>query len=578
MSAASRTLSGWLGAVPLLAVVALFLVAPIAVLLARSFVTADGLSLDVWTGLLDSPQTRKALLTSIALGATCALFSTLIGTPLAWLVSRLAQRPRGAWLGIFNVAAHFGGIGMAFAYVITLGGYGMVTLFARSVGVDFDPPERDSFAALAVTYEFANIPLFVLLALPAMSIVRDEWYEAAQTASATRWQFWQRIGLPLLAPFILGGALLSFTWAIGVYGIAYALAGSSPTLPTRLLTLQIGQTIADDAVTGVARAGALSVLLIVLAVVALGAYRLLVRRGLRWFGGHAPVGASTRAAGRGDSGRRAGNWLRRGLFAVVGVVLSLPLLALGLYSVATRWTDNPLPDGYTLDYWLTTFADDRAANAVLTSVSLSTLTTILTLALVIPAVYWARTVNPRVRAALETAAAIPFALPFLVIGLALLQFSGMVAPALQGTYPLLVGAYVAITFPFVYWAIDGAMAAAGVERLSQAAEVCGASRRQTIWRVVLPNIRSGVASGAMLAFATVIGEYALVSVLASSINTIPVWSVHVLLDRNDNPGFAPLAVVTLFVFALLIAMTMVVSRVTRGQVSLEAPPAGEAMG
>lgn len=568
MSATGRLLSGWLGALPLLAVVGLFLVAPIAVLLARSFVTADGLSLDVWSSLLDSPQIRKALLTSIALGATCAVASTLIGTPLAWLISRLAARPRVAWLGIFNVAAHFGGIGLAFAYVITFGAFGMVTLLLHGLGVDFAPPARDSFAALAITYEYANVPLFVLLMLPAMGIVRDEWSEAAQVASATRWQFWRRIGLPLLAPFILGGALLSFTWAIGIYGIAYALAGSSPTVPTRLLTLQIGQTIADDAVTGSARAGALSVLLIVLAVVALAAYRLLVRRGLRWFGGHAPAEASathgtTARRGAGGAGD-AGNWLRRALFAVVGLLLGLPLLAIGLYSVATRWTTGVLPDGYTLDNWLTTFADDRAAQAVLTSLSLSTLTTLLVLALVVPAVYWARTVNPRVRAVLETAAAIPFALPFLVIGLAILQFSGMVMPGLQGTYPLLLAGYVAITFPFVYWAVDGAMAAAGVERLSQAAEACGASRRQTIWRVVLPNIRSGLASGALLAFATVIGEYALVSVLASSINTIPVWSAHLLLQRGD-PGFAPLAVVTLSVFALLLVLALIVSRLTRGR-------------
>ena len=115
-------------------------------------------------------------------------------------------------------------------------------------------------------------------------------------------------------------------------------------------------------------------------------------------------------------------------------------------------------------------------------------------------------------------AAIPFALPFLIIGLALLQFSGIFAPQLQGSWPLLVACgYVAVTFPFVYWAIDGAMAAAGIERLNQAAATCGASRAQTIWRVIVPNIRPGLVGGAMLAFATVIGEFALVSVLASGI-------------------------------------------------------------
>jgi putative spermidine/putrescine transport system permease protein len=313
------------------------------------------------------------------------------------------------------------------------------------------------------------------------------------------------------------------------------------------------------------------VLLIVLAVVALGAYRILVRRGLRWFGGHAPAEASRGPASGGrSSDERAGNWLKRILFGVIAFLFALPLLAIGLYSVATRWTTGVLPEGFTLDKWLTTFADDRAAGAVLSSLSLATLTTLLTLALVVPAVYWARTVNPRVRAALETAAAIPFALPFLVIGLAILQFSGMVAPTLQGTYPLLLGSYVAVTFPFVYWAVDGAMAAAGVERLSQAAEVCGATRRQIIWRVVLPNIRPGLASGALLAFATAIGEYALVSVLASSINTIPVWSAHKLLFRGADPGFGPLAVVTLSVFFLLLVLALIVSRLTRGRAVREA--------
>jgi putative spermidine/putrescine transport system permease protein len=135
---------------------------------------------------------------------------------------------------------------------------------------------------------------------------------------------------------------------------------------------------------------------------------------------------------------------------------------------------------------------------------------------------------------------------------------------------LLLASYVAITFPFVYWAVDGAMAAAGVERLSQAAEACGASRRQIIWRVVLPNIRTGLASGAVLPFATVLGEDALVSVVASSIQTIPVWSAHKLLYRSSDPGFPPLAVVTLSVFALLLVMALVVSRLTRGQVAREA--------
>jgi putative spermidine/putrescine transport system permease protein len=568
MTAIQRWLSAWIGALPLLAVVSLFLVAPIVVLFARSFVTSDGIGLSIWGQLLSQEQTRQGFVNSVALGAACALISTLVGTPLAWFVSRMADRHRTSWLGIFNVAAHFGGIGLAFAYIASLGVFGMVTLFIRGLGIPFVAPSTDSMAAFIISFEYANIPLFVLLMLPSMSIVRDEWREAAETAGATRRQFWQRVGVPVLAPFILGGAVLSFTWAIGIYGIAYALAGTSPVLATPLLTLRIGEVLADDAVNGSARAGALSVVLMLIAVTALVTYRLLVRRGLRWFGGRSPVAEGMSQTSGRERGSRS-TFGRRALFALFGIYLALPLVALLLYSFSTSWTDHVLPNGYTLDHWLTTFSDDRAGNALVTSVSLALLTTILTLALVVPAVYWSHTVNRRIRTALEMSAAIPFCLPFIVIALALLQFTGIVAPWWQGSYALLLAGYVAVSFPFVYWAVDGAMAAAGVDRLNEAAAMCGASRRQTIARVVVPSIRTGLASAAMLCFATVIGEYAMVSVLASSINTIPVWSAHVLLDRS-NPGFAPLAVVTLTVFVLLLVLSVLVARLTRGAVQREA--------
>ena len=572
MGARRRIASGfwrWSGALPLLAVVGLFLVAPVVMLLARAVLTPAGLA--QWGHLLTDAPTRQAIATSVALGAVCAAISTLIGTPLAWLVSRALPGQRAAWLGLFNVAAHFGGIGLAFAFVATLGAFGLVTLALQSLGVALDPPARGSFVALVLTYEYANVPLFVLLVVPGMGLLRDEWREAARVAGAGRWQFWRRIGMPVLLPFILAGALLSFTWSIGVYGIAFGLTGDSPTQPVRLLTLQIGQMLADDAVNGQSRAAVLSVVLIVLALLALGGYRWLSRRGLRWF-----RGSAVEASWQHERSQRRERpvWPERVLRGAVALYLGVPVLAVALYSVATRWTDHVLPDGYTADHWLAIATDARARGALLSSLALATLTTVIVVALTVPAAYWARVVNPRIRIALELSAAIPFALPFLVIGLALLEFSGVVAPQIQGTWPLLVAGYVTVTFPFVYWAIDGAMVAAGVERLAEAAAASGASRGQTIWRVVLPNIRSGLVAGAMLAFATVIGEFALVSVVATSITTLPVWMADALHDRASG-NLGPLAAMTLLTFAILFVLSWLVARANRrGQVTAAATETG----
>jgi putative spermidine/putrescine transport system permease protein len=185
------------------------------------------------------------------------------------------------------------------------------------------------------------------------------------------------------------------------------------------------------------------------------------------------------------------------------------------------------------------------------------------MALTVPAVYWAHVRNTRIRALLEVAAAIPFALPFVVIGFAILIFSGIFMPPLQGTFVLLVFASVAVSFPFVYWTIDGAMTAADVRRLTDAAASCGASPWQSLRRVVLPNIRAGVATAAMLSFALAIGEFALVKILAGSIVTIPLWSAQAMEQRGGAIG--PLSVVTTVVFVMLFVVSVAIAYVNRGR-------------
>ncbi len=278
------------------------------------------------------------------------------------------------------------------------------------------------------------------------------------------------------------------------------------------------------------------------------------------------IAAANRAP---DSVRRRPSttrWAQRLLFVGLFVYFLLPMVAVVIYSLATRWTAHILPDGYTLDWWSRVFSDPTVVGAFGTTLVLATLTAILDIALVVPAAYWARVRNPRIRPVIELAAAIPFALPYLVIGFALLQFAGVVVPGLQGTFPLLVLGHAAIAFPFLYWAVDGAMAAAGIERLSEAAETCGASPFQIVRRVVLPNITPGIVSGALLAFATSFGEFAMVQTVARGVYTIPIWSAAAIRSYSGEPGsFNRLAAVTTISFVVLFVLSAIVVYWNRGQ-------------
>ncbi len=280
---AGRFLSTWGPALPLIALILVCLVGPAAILVAQSFAGDQGLTLDLWAKILGQRANQDAIVTSLELGLASATVTLLVGAPVAWIISRMLAGRRAFWLGLLNVAANFGGIGLAFAYLATLGAVGMVTLAIQGLGLDFLPPRSSSFIALLLAYEYTNVPLFVLLTIPAMGILQDDWWEAAQTASATRWQFWRLIGLPVLTPFLAGGWILIFTWSIGIYGIAYGLAGQSGGTAVHLITLQIGTALQSDIITGAGRAGILSVVLMAIATVSLLTYRRLLRRGLRWF-------------------------------------------------------------------------------------------------------------------------------------------------------------------------------------------------------------------------------------------------------------------------------------------------------
>lgn len=253
------------------------------------------------------------------------------------------------------------------------------------------------------------------------------------------------------------------------------------------------------------------------------------------------------------------------LFGGVVLYLAIPMIAVLLYSFSGRWTSYMLPDYYTLDHWRNALTEERLLLSLWRSTWMGIAVLLLDILIVVPAVYWQRVRNPRIRTFTELSAAIPFVLPFVVIAFGVLKLMSVTAPHLLGTPWLIWLGHAAIAFPFLYWAVDGAMSAANVVGLNEAAQVCGATPLQTLRYVVLPNIGAGLAAGGMLVFATSFGEFALVQILAGArFENVSLYSLD-LLAQTTSQG-EKLAVLTIITFVVLFAISVGVVFANRGQI------------
>lgn len=267
---------------PFLAVVAVFLIIPTATVIVNVFAVDGRFSLDLISALF-AEAPLAALARSVVLSASSAVLGAVLGAVLAWLI--LSSPPqsllRRAVLALASVLAQFGGVALAFAFLATIGLNGVLTLWLQQVfGINAAAGGwLYSVAGLVLVYTYFQIPLMVIVFLPALEGLRAQWREAAVSLGASTWQYWREVAIPLLTPAFLAALLLLFANAFAAYATAAALVSQGSSI----VPLLIRSALTSEVVLG--RAGlayALALEMIVVVAVVMVAYHLLVRRTARW--------------------------------------------------------------------------------------------------------------------------------------------------------------------------------------------------------------------------------------------------------------------------------------------------------
>ena len=219
---------------------------------------------------------------SIELSAVSSTTAAILGFIAAYAIA-ISSRPflRRAVQTASGVFANTGGVPLAFFFIATIGTYGLVTKALNAIGINLYAGGWTlfSFTGLVLVYLFFQIPLMIIVILPAIDGLRLEWREAAASLGGSKWQFWRYVAGPLLLPPFTGAVLLLFANSFAAYATASALtSGTIPLVPLQIGSLISGNVIADRANLGYA----LGFGMIVVIAIVMGSYAYLQKRSAKW--------------------------------------------------------------------------------------------------------------------------------------------------------------------------------------------------------------------------------------------------------------------------------------------------------
>ena len=272
VQAGRRPRLAWIGTLPFLAYAGVFLLLPTGIVVWNAFKGNAG----GWTlsniSALNTAQVRSAFKGSIELSLISAVVGAVLGAILAYAVA--SGNPDGLirrlYLAASGVLAQFGGVTLAFAFLATIGPAGLL----------LHASWYSSFPwGIGLIYCYFQIPLMVLVFLPAIDGVKVQWREAAENLGGSTWHYWRYIGGPLLMPAFTGAALLLFANSLSAFATIEAWEDQISFVVPQAIS---GSLISEVGLANVHAGDALALGMIVVVIIVMTGYFLMQRRAARW--------------------------------------------------------------------------------------------------------------------------------------------------------------------------------------------------------------------------------------------------------------------------------------------------------
>jgi len=568
-----RTLRHLAPAMPCLLFLVAFFCVPVVEILQTGVVNADGhFTGEQFHRLVKDTVFLKVLWTTFSISGLTALFSVVLGFPLAYYLSQMSESTRERWMLWIMVPFWTSYLVKTFAWILVLSKTGVLLTVASALGLVSDPaPLVPSMLGVMVGMVHAMLPLAVINMLPIMRGVNAQFLQAAETLGASRSVSFFSVFLPMAAPGVAAAGLLVFITTLGFFILPALLGSPKETMVAQMVIQAINELF------NLPYAAALSAVLLVSAVAVFLLYDKLV--GLSSLSGDTRASSNRKSAawstlalisiGRilGGGYRMAGpmvsrlNGLKTYGFLMVAL-LSLPIVI--VFPIA--FTDSSFlsfpPKGFSLR-WFDTFITSSVWQAsFIRSLGVAAVTAVLSTVLGVGAVLALTRLPGRWSKPVFAFLLAPLIVPRIVVAVGLFYLFSRLG--LVGTDLGLTIGHTVLAIPYVVVTMAAALKRFDW-RLDDAAKILGASAFTRQRTVHLPIMIGSVAAAMQMAFVISFDELTIAIFVSGGMkNTLPkqMWDDMVL---QVNPTLAAVSLVMVVIIALLVITPSFYKKIRRAK-------------
>ena len=483
----------------------LFLVYPIINVTRQALYVDDKLSLGNFVTFFSESYYANTLWNSFKVSLTATFFAVFLGTTLAYLFSMFKFKGKKILQILIIIASMSAPFIGAYSWILLLGRNGVITNWLVTY-LNFPRIDIYGFSGIVLVFTLQLFPLVFLYVSGAMQSIDSSILEAAESMGSKGFKRIFNVIIPLLTPTLLASALLVFMRSFADFGTPMLIGEGYRTFPVLIYTEFVSEVGGNAAF-----ASSLAIVAIVIALTIFLAQRYIANMFSFSISSLHPIVPKKLTTGK--------NILV--YIFVYGIVFLAILPQLYLtYTSFLKTSGMIFVPGYSLDSYRIAF--NRMGTAIFNTFRISLMALIIVLVFATLVAYLAVRKKNTITSMIDTLSMIPYIVPGTVLGIAFLSsfntgIAGTGLLTITGTAFIMVMSLSIRRLPYTIRSSVASLLQIDPS-IEEAAESLGSSRINTFIKITIPMMLSGIISGAILSWITMISELS-TSILLYNVRT-----------------------------------------------------------